>query len=71
MDRRLVLLTIATLICGNYMNEANRTRPEPFQGRFAQAIINPRYPKTIPKPDYLKHYGSINVPAGNIYINIL
>ena len=69
MDKRLIWLTIATFICGNCRNEANR--PEPFQGRFAKAIINPRYPKTIPKPDYLKHYGNINVPAGNIDINIL
>ena len=69
MDKRLIWLTIATFICGNYRNEANR--PEPFQGRFAKAIINTGYAKTISKPDYLKHYENINVPAGNIFINIL
>ena len=69
MDKRLIWIMIAVCVGGNYKNEANR--PKPFQGRFAQAIKNHRYPKTTPEPDYLKHYGVISSSAGNIYMNIL
>ena len=63
MDKNFIFVVIAASICGCYNNEANR--PEPFQGRFAKAIENHRFPKTIPKPDYLNHYGVISASEGN------
>ena len=69
MDKNLIFIMIAASVCGSYKNEANR--PEPFQGRFAKAIENHRYPKTIPKPHYLTHYGVISASEGNIYKTIL
>ena len=69
MDKRLIWAIIAVCVGCNYKNEANR--PELFQGRFAQAIQNHRYPKTTPKPEYLQHHGVISASAGNIYMNIL
>ena len=69
MDKNLIFIMIAASVCGSYKNEANR--PEPFQGRFAKAIEHHRYPKTIPKPDYLTHYGVISASEGNIYKTIL
>ena len=69
MDKNLIFIMIAASVCGSYNNEANR--PEPFQGRFAKAIENRRYPKTIPKPHYLTHYGVISASEGNIYKTIL
>ena len=69
MDKNFIFVVIAASICGCYNNEANR--PEPFQGRFAKAIENHRFPKTIPKPHWLNHYEVISAPAGNIYKHIL
>ena len=69
MDKNLIFIMIAASVCGSYNNEANR--PEPFQGRFAKAIENHRYPKTLPKPHYLTHYGVISASEGNIYKTIL
>ena len=69
MDKNLIFIMIAASVCGSYNNEANR--PEPFQGRFAKAIENHLYPKTLPKPHYLTHYGVISASEGNIYKTIL
>ena len=69
MDKNFIFVVIAASICGCYNNEANR--PEPFQGRFAKAIENHRFPKTIQKPHWLNHYEVISAPAGNIYKHIL
>ena len=69
MDKNFIFVVIAASICGCYNNEANR--PEPFQGRFAKAIENHRFPKTIQKPHWLNHYEAISAPAGNIYKHIL